>query len=338
MGTDSLRPHAAARPLLRSQDLGLYREVVYEPPAELTDADVVSALRTAWDPEISGVEHLALGFGAHHWRADAAATPRLFVTYDRLGRRHTAESLERAYNGAIALAEARLEFVVAPVRTLPGRALLPLAAGALSCTPWVPGAVVGDGPITDETTAAANLADLARLHQTPPPPGLRRWTPLVEADFVDRLRARADCRWDTGPYGERARRAVSVSLCAMQEWTRRYLARAEAARTHPWVATHGEPHTRNQIRTAGGIRFVDWESLRLAPRERDLSSLVRAGYGRDAGADPSMVEVFDLEWRLSEIAEYAEWFSTPHTGTADDATALHGLLEELDREPWWRAV
>ncbi len=96
----------------------------------------------------------------------------------------------------------------------------------------------------------------------------------------------------------------------------------------------GETHTSNQVRTAEGIRFVDWESLQLAPRERDLSSLVQAGYRQQASADPAMVELFDIEWRLSEIDEYAQWFSNPHTGTADDEIAFDGLLEELHREPW----
>ncbi|MER6529606.1 hypothetical protein [Streptomyces sp. NPDC001508] len=42
-----------------------------------------------------------------------------------------------------------------------------------------------------------------------------------------------------------------------------------------------------------------------------------------------MVELFALDWRLSEIAEYARWFAAPHTGTDDDRTALAGLYEEL---------
>jgi len=307
---------------------------VYGPPAELSDGAVLGALRTAWDEEISDVEHLALGFGAHHWRADIAQSPRFFVTYDRLNGRHTFDSLEQAYEGAAALAESGLEFVVAPARTLEGRALLRLGAGALSCTPWLDGAVVGDGAVTEVATAEANLTDLARLHATRAP-GLRRWRPLVDADFAEAVSARLGRPWDTGPYGERAHRALTGSLAAIQEWTRQYLVRAEQAGVRPWVATHGEPHTRNQVRTPDGIRFVDWESLQLAPRERDLSSLVQAGYGRQAGADPAMVELFDVEWRLSEIDQYAHWFSTPHTGTPDDTIAFDGLIEELNREPWW---
>ena len=163
------------------------------------------------------------------------------------------------------------------------------------------------------------------------------WAPLVEPDVVDRLSGLVASAWTTGPYGEPARQAIADRLTAIEGWAVRYLALAEAAADRPWVVTHGETHTRNQLRTPDGIRFVDWESLKLAPRERDLSTLVQAGYGVRVNADPAMVELFDLEWRLAEIAEYTHWFAAPHTGTADDRIAYEGLLDELHRGPWWPA-
>ncbi|HEY5979097.1 MAG TPA: hypothetical protein VIT41_05615 [Microlunatus sp.] len=306
-----------------------------EPPTELTDAEVLAAVRAAWDGAATSVEHLRVGFGAHHWRVDVDGLPRLFLTYDRFGTRHSAETLESAYAGAIRLAEGGLEFVLAPLRARSGLVLLPTSAGALSCTPWVEGRVVGEGSISDADTAQTNITDLARLHASAHPPGLTSWAPLVEPDFVDRLAARLATDWATGPYGGPARRAVAARLPEIEGWTRRYHRLAAASFQRPWVATHGETHTRNQLRTADGIRFVDWESLKLAPRERDLSTLVQAGYGERVGADPAMLELFDTEWRLSEIDEYADWFANPHAGTADDRIAYEGLLDELQRGPWW---
>ena len=125
-------------------------------------------------------------------------------------------------------------------------------------------------------------------------------------------------------------------MAGIHAWTDRYLELAATAVDRPWVPTHGETHTANQLRTAEGIRFVDWESLKLAPRERDLSTLVQAGYGDQVRADRAMVELFDLEWRLSEIDAYAAWFAAPHTGTVDDRVAYGGLEGELARDPWWR--
>lgn len=305
-----------------------------ERPQGLSDAEVLAAVRTGWEAPVTDLVHLPVGFGAHHWRAESAGTPRLFVTYDGYGSRHTAASLADAYGSAIALAAVGLDFVLAPVPTGDGRPLLDLGAEALSVTPWVEGTAVGDGPIVEEAVAATNIADLARLHDAVPPTELRPWTPAA-ADLTERLAARLRRSWDAGPYGERARRAVRARRDEILGWATRYRALVAAARERPWVVTHGETHTANQLRTASGLRFVDWESVALAPRERDLSSLVQAGYGAEVAADPAMVELFDTEWRLSEIDEYATWFAGPHGDSADDRIAFGGLLAELDRGPWW---
>jgi spectinomycin phosphotransferase len=138
--------------------------------------------------------------------------------------------------------------------------------------------------------------------------------------------------WDSGPYAEQARAALAGRLSDLERWVMRYL--DLAARTDPsrWVATHGEPHSRNQLRTDDGRTvLVDWESLKLGPRERDLRVLVDQGYGELCGHDPDLVEMFDLEWRLDEIAQYADWFEALHAGTDSDRVAIGGLLHELER-------
>lgn len=308
---------------------------VNEAPPELSDADVLAAVRAGWDAQATGVVHLPVGFGAHHWRVAVGDGAGLFATYDRFGARHSATSLEAAYAGAIQLAVAGLEFVLAPRPMLTGQVLRPIGAGALSCTPWVDGSVVGDGAITDDETAAVNIANLARLHRSPTPFHLERWRPLDGDDLTGSLNLQVATRWRTGPYGEPARRAIADRLPELTTWTRRLAELVRQADDRPWVVTHGETHTRNQLRIPEGIVFVDWESLKLAPRERDLATLVQAGYGERVGADRAMVELFDLEWRLTEIAEYADWFCRPHTGSADDDTAYEGLLDELERGPWW---
>ena len=113
-------------------------------------------------------------------------------------------------------------------------------------------------------------------------------------------------------------------LGSFEGWTARYHALADTARSRAWVATHGEPHERNLLLTDDGPRLVDWESLKLAPPERDLRVLGVPG-------DAEMVELFDLEWRLDEVAQYAAWFAAPHAGTDDDRVALGGLRHELER-------
>jgi len=304
---------------------------VLEPPAGVGDREVLGAVRAGWDPAVDEVRHLPVGFGAHHWVASTAGQPGLFVTLDGLGGRRDAGSLEAAYAGAAALAAGGLGFVLACQLSRSGSYTVPYAGGALSCVPWCPGEAVGSGAVRDIDTARADAVALSRLHTAPPPTGLPRWRPMVGPGFAAELADRVARPWDHGPFSGPARTAVRRRLDDVQRWTATYTRLSAEARDRPFVATHGQPHTGNQLRTPGGIVFVDWESLALAPRERDLGPLVDAGHADLVHPDRAMIELFDLEWRLAEVDQYATWLSAPHTGNASDREALDGLLEELDR-------
>jgi spectinomycin phosphotransferase len=314
---------------------------VHEPPPDVTDAQVLDAVRAGWLPDAGSVRHLPVGFGAHHWVVAVAGAPRLFATLDALAPRHTAASLEGAYAGAAELAGRGLEFVLASVLGAGGTFTVPVGRGALSVTPWRDG-VSGSGPHDDLADARRSAGRLARLHAEPVPAGVPLWRPLVGPDLADRLATSTEAAWDGGPHGEVARMAVRDHLADTATWTARY--HLLAARTDPasWVPTHGEPHTRNLLRTADVDLVVDWESLKAAPRERDLATLLEHGPGwEDAYAwprgttDPSAdaIELFDLEWRLDEIAQYAAFFAGSHTDDADARTSIDGLRHELCRSP-----
>ena len=54
-----------------------------ERPPDVTDAEVLEVVRRHWEPAADTVEHLPVGWGAHHWRVDvsgAGAGLRLGVT------------------------------------------------------------------------------------------------------------------------------------------------------------------------------------------------------------------------------------------------------------------
>ncbi len=164
-----------------------------EPPPHLGDSEVLAAVREHWEGAADRVEHLPLGFGAHHWAAYDGATPLHFATYDALGPRHDAGSLEAAYAGAAALHEHGLDFVLAPLPASGGSLTVPLAGGALSCTPWRQGQ--SGGPLDTAWTATA----LTRLHSTRPPAGLPRWQPLVGAGFADTTAELTERAWGRAP-------------------------------------------------------------------------------------------------------------------------------------------
>lgn len=299
-------------------------------PSFINDEAIAGAVAAHWLPEIVEIDYLPWGFGAHHWRVAGGGKTR-FVTLDRLEPRHTAASLEAAYAGAAALAAGGLDMVCAPLPARSGRFTIDVGPGVLSVTPWLDGRSPTEAEARVPQHVREVIAGLAGLHRAAPPDGLPCWTPRVGPEFADELRARTAQPWTFGPLAEKARGALASRHDAIKRWTSRYLELASIAHSLRdfWVPTHGEPHNDNQVMVACGLKLVDWESLALAPRERDYADLLDTGEADDLAPDPAMVELFMLDWRLSEIAEYTRWFTAPHTGTDDDHIALEGLYEEL---------
>ena len=293
------------------------------PPPNLDTEDLLAAVRTGWSGRVDRLTYLPVGFGSHHWTAYVAEQPSLFVTVDRVDSTRTIEDRESAYAGAIALRGAGLEFVLAPLLSNTGSPIVRFWDGALSCTPWQVGTSGG------ELDATWTPHALARLHALAPPPGIPRWRPLVTPEFAADVQRSLLSPWGPGPYADQARRAVGEHIAELARWTERYHELARTALERTWVATHGEPHSDNQMLTPHGRYLLDWESLKLAPPERDLRDLVDAGV--PVGADPDMVELFDLEWRLDEIDQYTAWFAGEHHGAEDDRIAFAALIDELTR-------
>lgn len=281
---------------------------MFDPPAHLGDDEVLEVVRREWSPHVQRVDHLPVGFGAHHWRAVTDDGPALFVTFDTYAERHTAGSLEAAYAGAAALADQGLDFVLASRRAASGTFTVPAADGAISGTPWLD----GHRPVDERATPAL----LDRLHRAAPPRALPVWAPLTSPSFPDDLADRLRSPWDSGPHGAVAHAALTGRLADIAAWNDRYLALAAGSDPADFVPTHGEPGVRNQLQADGHLWLVDWESLKLAPAGRDARS---------------SSELFDLEWRLDEIGQYATWFEGVHSESRSDRVALDGLLAELAR-------
>ncbi len=293
-----------------------------EPPRGLDADALLAVVRSEWNTAAERLDHLPVGFGAHHWAAYAGAQPILFVTLDRVDSTRPARDRDAAYAGAVALHRLGLEFVLAPLLGGSGSPTVRFSGGVVSCTPWQ----VGDSG--RRLDVAWTRSALARLHAVEPPPGIPRWKPLVGPDLAVDVRRRLAEPWGPGPYADRAHRAVGRHLDDLTRWIGRYHELARTARSRPWVATHGEPHSDNQLATAAGRYLVDWESLKLAPCERDLREL---GADASLGADLDMIEMFELEWRLDEISQYIAWFAAEHYGTDDDRIAFGDLMDELTR-------
>jgi spectinomycin phosphotransferase len=97
------------------------------------------------------------------------------------------------------------------------------------------------------------------------------------------------------------------------------------------------------LRVAGGATYlIDWDSVAIAPRERDLWQLldepvgsVWDAYARTAGCvvrkpRRAAMQMFRLWWRLAEIGEYVRQLREPHDGNADDEAAWDELREYVE--------
>lgn len=313
---------------------------VRDPLDPISDDLVTRVVRERWGLEVGTAEYLPWGFGAWHWAArDLNGRRRWFVTADELDHPTRGDELEATYSAAVTLSESGLGLVVPCVRSLRGQVTHEVFGFAISVTQWVEGAPA-EGELVGQ--AAEETAAMVRaLHEGPAPEHALVWDHRLRwAHDLERLGEIVEPEWSIGALAAEAQVALRAHQHQVPQWLQRHTvlaAQAVAARSD-WVVTHGEPGVHNQLVTSKGRRLVDWESMRVAPRERDLTDLARspAPWPRElAEPDPAMLELFDLHWRLNEIGAYAARLCAPHDGSENDRIVLGGLVEQLERPDWF---
>jgi len=315
-------------------------------PTDLPAQRVLDQVRARWDDSAVRVEHAPVGVRAFHWVVADAAAPRWFATADILATSSDRLQRVRAYEVAAHLGE-KLDFVVAPVHDRMGQVAVDLSPGyLLSVSRFEPGRA-GPGFYADDDERVAVARLLGRLHASARPPGMRTWQPSIgwrsDAQRDDLVRVVQRDSWTAGPLSEQAGHRLNEARAAMRAALTRFdlLVAAVRGAADRWVLTHGEPHTGNVLQCPSGPRLVDWHTLALAPRERDLRHLMLGATSSgplrayvDAGGvpgplSPDTLELFDLEWRLSEVAAFAVRLARPHPGSEDDLRCLADLEREL---------
>ena len=258
--------------------------------------------------------------------------------------------------------EASLRFVAAPVPALDGQSLRPPGdAHTVAVFPFLHGSGgEWDKPLTapdlDELVAM-----LAALHRVDPA-AVRLQRREVELSWPDDLElalAELGRPWTGGPFAEPARELLAGAagpvrrgLDALDRWAR---ARFSAAGL---VITHGEPHPGNIIRLAaatdavagtatdavagtatdadggaggadgagpasGAIMLVDWDTVGLAPPERDLwmvatetgAELRRYTELTGRPVDMATIELYRLRWALDDLSCFVRDLRAPHRRT-----------------------
>jgi spectinomycin phosphotransferase len=326
-------------------------------PEGLDVSLVIEALREGWDFGVDVAEYAAVGGGSYHWKVADKAGLRGFVTVDDLDqktwlgatRAAAFDGLRCAFDASVALRDGGLHFVVAPIPTRRGESLRRLDSRySVALFPLVEGEAGPFGYFEDDDDGRrAVVAMLADLHQAA---AVGSGVRTVGLDLSGRCHLEAallelDEAWTGGPLSEPARDAVRASASELAELLAladRLAADAQKRGGH-WVVTHGEPHAANVIRTSESRLLVDWDTVALAPPERDLWMVAVGGtdgavlYERVTGTRPNeaALDYFRLTWDLKDFAEYLNVLRSPHQENDDTVRQCQALTNcPAIRESW----
>ena len=325
------------------------------PPADVYERELVARLAADWSIHADDIRYAPKGAGSYHWIAHAHGQAQHFVTVDDLdtkpwiayARDPAFDGLEVAYETAWRLQHSvGLAFVVGPVRSRDDAAVVRLSDRyTMTVFPFIEGVAGAWGAPLLREGRSALLHDLARLHLAMgelDPALLRRTLDLPERPMLTAAMQAVDEPWHGGPMSEPARQALADHADDVNRW----LAELDTLASHVQaggrgsVLTHGEPHPGNLIHTPDGPRLIDWDTVALAPPERDLWMLddgapaVFAQYEADTGrpVDDAAICFYRLAWTLSDIASFADMFRSPHEHTRWLDQKWDGFQRLLDGE------
>jgi spectinomycin phosphotransferase len=326
-------------------------------PAGVDDSDVVRAVADGWGIVAGSAEHLAVGFGSYHWIVTDEGQQRFFVTVDDLGTKawlgdtcdDAFAGLRKAFDTAMVLrGKAGLEFVLAPLPAADGESVRRLGlCHSVAVFPFVDGEAsdFGDSPGPEQRAELVRL--LVQLHQATPTVPMGQ--PL-ELGFAGRAGLEAAMHevsnvWEAaadGPYAEPARAWLASHVDDLGRLLDDFdhVVRAVSATQVPPMITHGEPHPGNVMHSLAGPLLIDWDTVALAPSERDLwllatdsgeeAALYRDATGHEVSSDA--LSLYRQAWDLADIAVYIDQFRSPHHRTADTEEAWTNLEKSIRRD------
>ena len=328
-------------------------------PEDVETSALLGVLADGWGFDVGSADYAPVGFGSYHWVVSDLEGTRAFVTVDDLDLKpwlgDTRESafagLRRAFDTAAALRDGGLGFVVAPIPTSRGEVVLRLGPRhTIALFPFVDGQAGRYGHF-DTAERSAVVTMLAELH--PATPEVASVALSTGLDLPGRRHIEAglqelDQTWLGGPFSEPARQALAryasdvAELLALAD----RLSADVAERGSKWVVTHGEPHAGNVMRTGENHVLVDWDTVALAPPERDLWMVVgdtddQATIYADATGhqvDQVAVNFFRLTWDLKDLATYIDVLRAPHRRNEDTVKAYEGVKNCVATRHRWAAL
>ena len=329
------------------------------PPVDLGLERLQDELVVGWNITPRSMDYVPEGGGSHHWRAIDEGSTRHFVTVDDLdGKKWLGETrdealagLSAAFDTARELRNAGLGFVVAPVPARDGSLVRRLDTRyAVAVYPFHLGRSYRFGPYLDQTLRDRALDLVAELHGATSVVRDRARHNVLgfgdQRDLLDFL-AEPGRPWGGGPYSEPTRLALAGHVFEIADLVAGFkqLAQRTAHARQDTVITHGEPHPANFISVSDELLLVDWDTVALAPRERDLSLIVDdqgpsvARYERATGhrVDFEVIILYRLRWYLDDLASAVRLFRRPHDDNPDTQLWWDGLTPRIEELPCWLA-
>lgn len=328
------------------------------PPPDLAPERLADVLADGWRLRVVSLEYVPEGGGSHHWMLTDAGGRRHFVTVDDLddkewiggSRDAVFDGLRRAFSTAAVLRyDAGLQFVVAPIAASDGQLLRRVDGPyAVSVFRFLTGRSHEFGPYADGLLRNQVLDMMAVLHQATP--AVRDGAPrhilgFAGRDDLDAYLFGPDRPWDSGPFAEAARGLLLPHAVDLGQLVTTFDRVAESTRPAraDLVITHGEPHPANIMSADGRLFLIDWDTVALAPPERDIALIATAGndgvdrYYQATGRElnPAVIGLYQLRWYLDDIASAIRLFRNTHHDTPDTRQWRHGLARHLEQLPRW---
>jgi spectinomycin phosphotransferase len=313
---------------------------VRDRPAGIEDHDVVSALTAAWGLEVADVGYAPVGGGAYHWVARCRTGSRWFVTLDELDgkpwlgdtRDEAFQGLRRAMGTSRALRDtAGLAFVAAPEPARDGELVLRLGERyALSVFGYLDGASGQFGGSLSPRERLGLAEMLAALHGCSHAGTPVHRIGLPRPGVLEQALSELGRTWAGGPYSGPARALLAGAAGGIRQALAAFSDLAAGLTAAPRVVTHGEPHPGNVIQAAGQQVLIDWDTVGLAPPERDLWLLPGDAVDHYAGltgrpVSAAGLRLYRLRWALDDIRAYTEDLRAPHGRTPGAEHAWQAL-------------
>jgi spectinomycin phosphotransferase len=320
--------------------------------------------------DVSSLRYVALGGGSYHWIAGTPEGTNYFLTVDDLQAKpwlgtdpdSVFRGLRAAFDTAVALRDAAcLAFVLGPLRSLGGESTCRLTLRySLAVFPFIAGRPGrwGDLPERDRAGLVRILAELHQATSTAGSGSPRRGMELHQREVLTEALSDLEQPWTGGPFAERARRKLASRAGAVTGWLTEFDDLAARLRHDgsKQVVTHGEPHPGNIIRVGGRLMLIDWDTVALAPPERDLwllddGAAAPAGSAGSAGpagragtlarytaltgraVDTTAISFYRLAWKLADIAAFTGVLRSVHQRTHDTEHAWKSLQIALSPAP-----